>query len=66
MVRGSPPSADCNPLVMRATMMSRYHQSYSEVSKIPVTELLFYISLIEAEDRYIEQKIEEMKRNIKK
>jgi len=51
---------------MRATMMSRYHQPYSEVSKIPVTELLFYISLIEAEDRYTEQKIEEMKRNIKR
>jgi len=42
--------------------MARYHQPYSEVRKMPMRLVEFLLALIEAEDQYEIQKIEELKR----
>jgi len=41
--------------------MARYNQPYSEIKNLPYKTVLFLLRLIEAEDQYTEQKIEQAK-----
>jgi len=61
-VRGSPPSKDTAVLVTKAIMMSRYHQPYSELAKMPYTSIMYFIALAEAEDAYTKKQLDDKKR----
>ena len=43
--------------------MRDFHQPYSEIRKIPLTDALFAIHYQNAKDEYIKQKIEQGKGN---
>lgn len=47
-------------------MMSRYNQQYSEIQKMPYKDIVFYTSLIEAEDTLQKEMMEKQNREIKK
>lgn len=65
-MRGSPPSEDTSLLATKATLMSRYHQPYSEVIKMPIRDVLYFMALVEAEDKKVAKDIEDQKRRNKK
>lgn len=56
------PQKDCSEYLIKAVLMSRYHQPYSEIEKIPLKEIIFYKHLIAAEDRKAEIEMEKLKK----
>lgn len=65
-MRGSPPSKDVVGMVAEATLMARYNQPYSEIRKMPMKKILFYLALGEAEDIYTQQQMEKQQSKYKK
>lgn len=45
--------------------MSHYNQPYSELKDIPLKRVMFYVSLYEAEQDYLEQEQEKLKAKLK-
>jgi len=47
--------------MIRAILMARFHQRYSDIDDMKYKDLIFFMRLLDAEDKYAEQKINEAK-----
>ena len=55
-MRGSPADEYTDEMI-EAILMSRYNQSFSEIQEMPLTKIMFFIRLAEAEDEYEKQEL---------
>jgi len=55
------PQIEYTRQVADSIMMSRYNQPYSEIKDIPYTDLLFFLRLVEAEDQFTQNEMDEQK-----
>ena len=55
-----------NESVAKAMLMSRYHQPYSEIEKMPLRTVLFLLRLAEAEDAKMKADMKKNKRKWRK
>lgn len=60
------PQLDYTDKVAKSIMMSRYNQSYTEIEKIPYTDFLFFLRLVEAEEIYNKQETDKMESEMKR
>ena len=65
-MRGSLPGKEYNLLVMKAALMSRYNQQYSEIVKMPYKDVLFLMALLESEEKFTKQELEKQQQQIKR
>jgi len=47
-------------------MMREYHQPYSEIEKIPLSEIGFFVSLLNMEKDYLKKEFEKQKDRLKR
>lgn len=64
-MRGSDAGAYTDQMI-EAILMSRYNQQYSEIQEMPLSKILFFIRLAEAEDQLEKQEAEKQKAEMRK